>query len=99
MALTLEAALVVPLSLALVTGLTGSAQPVYRQARRTASLAVAAVIRQVEPAHLYQVSILSEGELTLPAVQSSPQRLIEWLQLVGENGDWLKRLVSPEATP
>jgi hypothetical protein len=89
MALTLEAALVLPLSISLVIGLTGAAQPLYRLARQTADLSVQATIFQLEPQHLYQVISLQDGSLAMPALQTSPQRLIEWLQLFRENRDLL----------
>ncbi len=92
MAMTLEAAIVLPISLALITGLTGAAQPVYHQVRRTASLSAQAVWHQINPEHLYQVESLDNGAVSLPALQTSPQRLIEWLQLIRENSDLLNQV-------
>lgn len=78
MAYSLEAALVVPLSLSLVVGLTGQVKPLLRHQRAAAVLVGQSQVEQLTLAVLYEPVASSQ------TLKVSPQRaveLIEWLQL------------------
>ena len=78
MAYSLEAALVVPLSLSLVVGLTGQVKPLLRYQRAAAVLVGQSQVEQLTLAVLY------EPVASRQTLKVSPQRaveLIEWLQL------------------
>ena len=81
MAYSLEAALVVPLSLSLVVGLTGQVTPLLRHQRAAAVLVTQSQIEQLTLDTLYESVVNSQ------TLKVSPQRameLIEWLQLAQE---------------
>ncbi len=84
MAFTLETTLVVPLSLSLLMGLTGLTRPILNEVDSASRLAVRSQIEQLSLEHLYK-----DGEYS-QTLQTSPQHVIEWIELFSE----AKRLLS-----
>ena len=78
MAFTLETTLVLPLSLSLLMGLTGLTLPILDEFDTTAREEVRSQVEQLSLAHLYQPGEHSD------ALQTSPQHLVEWIELAYE---------------
>lgn len=77
MAFSLEAALVVPITLSLLTGSLVIAEQTARRTNRLADLAVRATLRQFADTRFYQVERLDNEDGTICIVMTSPQKSIE----------------------
>jgi hypothetical protein len=78
MAFTLETTLVLPLSLSLLMGLTGMTLPILDEFDSTAREEIRSQVEQLSLAHLDQ-----PGEQSY-ALQTSPQHMVEWIELAYE---------------
>lgn len=78
MAFTLEATLVVPLSMSLLIGLTGLTLPMLGEVDAAARNAAKAQVERLTLAYLYHLN--DSGNI----LQTSPQHLVEWIELVHE---------------
>lgn len=85
MAWTLEAALVVPLSIGLTTLCVAYAAPLYRDACRAARLEVKAAVQRTSLDSLYQAERLSVDRVWTLSLQTSPRMILEISSLLEDD--------------
>ena len=96
MAISLEATLVIPISLAAWIGLLAAFPRAYQEVRQTAGLEVSASRFSLENQHLYQSREIdlpggaATGRIT--ALQVSPQIVLEVCSLVSDDGRYIGQL-------
>ena len=98
MAFSLEAALVVPLAVSTWLGLLMAAEPAYCEVRQAARLEVLAAGYGLESQHIYQTKNIELNNVWTPALQTSPQGVLELASLIRDDWQIINRLISEAAT-
>jgi len=97
MAFSLEAALVIPLAISSWLGLLMAAGPAYGEVRQAARLEVLATSLGLANLHLYQTTLIEAESGWTPAVQTSPQVVLELASLFRDDWQAINRLLPEPA--
>jgi hypothetical protein len=93
MAFSLEAALVVPLSIAVWAGLLAMNAPAYQRVEHSGRQLVDAVCFSLENQHLYRTKPLAVQDGSMTALQVSPQSVLEICSLIQDDGRLIGRML------
>jgi hypothetical protein len=85
MAFSIEAALVLPITMTLWIGLLSAAAPEYALDRKTAGLAVETACFGLENRYLYKSQCFGEDGVRLTGLQVSPQTVLEICSLIKDD--------------
>jgi hypothetical protein len=84
MAFTLEAALVIPVSIGIIASSVSLALPAYKKVKQSAVLSAAVSVYSTRENHLYKVNEISYNSFKSTALETSPSKLIDLLELAGD---------------
>jgi hypothetical protein len=96
MAFSLEAAMTLPVSMAVWIAFMAGAAPAYEKECHVAGLAAETTLYSLENQHLYRTSRFAAGGTASTGLQVSPQEILEIWSLARDDAGMIWRVVQPD---
>jgi hypothetical protein len=95
MAFSLEAAMTLPVSMAVWIGFMAAAAPAYEKEYHIAGLSAETTFYSLENQHLYRTSRFEAGDAASTGLQVSPQEILEIWSLARDDAAMIRQAILP----